>query len=96
MIGNRKEYDVAVIGGGPNGLICSAYLSRAGLKVILLEARHETGGGLDTFEFAGHKYNLHAIYHMMADTMPVYNTIVPTPRSLISIKKKSPWCSIGT
>lgn len=69
---NRKEYDVVVIGGGPNGLICSAYLTRAGLKVLLLEARHETGGGLDTLEFAGHKYNLHAVYHMMADTMPVY------------------------
>ena len=73
MIGNRKEYDVIVIGGGPNGLICSAYLTRAGLKVLLLEARHETGGGLDTLEFAGHKYNLHAIYHMMADIMPVYH-----------------------
>ena len=69
---NRKEYDVVVIGGGPNGLICSAYLTRAGLKVLLLEARHETGGGLDTLEFAGHRYNLHAVYHMMADTMPVY------------------------
>ncbi|MGK5095068.1 NAD(P)/FAD-dependent oxidoreductase [Deltaproteobacteria bacterium TL4] len=69
----RMKYDVAIIGGGPNGLICSAYLARAGLKVILLEARHETGGGLDTLEFAGFKYNLHAIYHMMAEIMPVYH-----------------------
>ena len=69
----RKEYDVAVIGAGPNGLICSAYLAKAGLKVILLEARHECGGGLDTLEFKGFRYNLHAIYHMMAEIMPVYN-----------------------
>ncbi|MFZ5569501.1 MAG: phytoene desaturase family protein [Thermodesulfobacteriota bacterium] len=67
-----KTYDVAIIGAGPNGLICGAYLARAGLKVILLEARHETGGGLDTLEFAGFKYNPHAIYHMMAELMPVY------------------------
>jgi len=67
-----KSYDVAIIGAGPNGLICGAYLAKAGLKVILLEARHETGGGLDTLEFAGFKYNPHAIYHMMAELMPVY------------------------
>jgi phytoene dehydrogenase-like protein len=68
----NKEYDVAVVGGGPNGLICSAYLARAGLSVIILERRHETGGGLDTLEFAGFKYNTHAIYHMMAEIMPPY------------------------
>ncbi|MFC1889157.1 phytoene desaturase family protein [Thermodesulfobacteriota bacterium] len=68
-----KRYDVAIIGAGPNGLICGAYLAWAGLKVILLEARHETGGGLDTLEFAGFKYNPHAIYHMMAEVMPVFH-----------------------
>ncbi len=67
-----KSYDVAIIGGGPNGLTCGAYLAKAGLKVILLEARHETGGGLDTLEFAGFTYNPHAIYHMMAQIMPAY------------------------
>ena len=68
----KDRYDVAIIGAGPNGLICAAYLARAGLKVILLEARHETGGGLDTLEFGGFKYNPHAIYHMMAEVMPVF------------------------
>jgi phytoene dehydrogenase-like protein len=67
-----QAYDVAIIGAGHNGLICSAYLARAGLKVILLERRHETGGGLDTLEHAGFKFNTHAIYHLMAEIMPVY------------------------
>lgn len=69
----NKEYDVAIIGGGQNGLVCGAYLARAGLDVIVLEGRHETGGGLDTIELAGHKYNTHAIYHMMAEVMPVFH-----------------------
>lgn len=68
-----KMYDVAVIGGGPNGLICAAYLSRAGLNVAVLEARHETGGGLATEEFAGFRFNLHAAYQLMAEIMPPYN-----------------------
>ncbi|MFP4474606.1 MAG: phytoene desaturase family protein [Desulfatibacillaceae bacterium] len=68
----HREYDVAIIGGGPNGLICAGYLARAGLSVVVCEARHETGGGLDTLEFAGFKYNPHAIYHMMAEIMPPF------------------------
>ena len=68
----NKEYDVIIIGAGPNGLICGAYLAQAGLKVALMEKRHETGGGLDTLELAGFKYNPHAIYHMMGEYMPPY------------------------
>jgi phytoene dehydrogenase-like protein len=68
----NKEYDVIVIGAGPNGLICGAYLAQTGLKVVVLERRHETGGGLDTLELAGFKYNPHAIYHMMGEYMPPY------------------------
>ncbi|MBU0991921.1 MAG: NAD(P)/FAD-dependent oxidoreductase [Proteobacteria bacterium] len=96
----KKAYDVAIIGAGPNGLICAAYLAKAGLKVILLEARHETGGGLDTLEFAGFKYNPHAIYHMMADLMPVYKDfnlrergvrfIFPEVQAAYISKKNSP------
>jgi phytoene dehydrogenase-like protein len=65
--------DVAVIGGGPNGLIAAAYLAKAGLEVILLERRYETGGGLATEEimFPGYYANTHATYHMMVDYLPV-------------------------
>ncbi len=78
----KKEYDVAIIGGGPNGLICGAYLARAGLRVVILEARHETGGGLDTFEFAGFRFNPHAIYHMMADYMPPHKDLALETRGV--------------
>ncbi len=44
-------YDIAIIGGGHNGLVCAAYLARAGLKTILLERRHVAGGAAVTEEF---------------------------------------------
>jgi phytoene dehydrogenase-like protein len=70
-----QKYDVVVIGAGPNGLLASAYLAKAGLEVLLLERRHETGGGLNTDEYHGFRLNLHATYHMMAEQMPAYRDL---------------------
>ena len=39
-----NQYDAIVIGGGHNGLVTAAYLSRAGKKVVVLERRHLLGG----------------------------------------------------
>ncbi len=44
-------YDVAIIGGGHNGLTCAAYLGMAGLSVKLLERRNVVGGAAVTEEF---------------------------------------------
>jgi phytoene dehydrogenase-like protein len=38
------EYDAIIVGGGHNGLTTAAYLSRAGLKVLVLERREVVGG----------------------------------------------------
>lgn len=38
------KYDVIIIGAGHNGLVASFYLARAGLKVLVLEARAILGG----------------------------------------------------
>ena len=40
----NSRYDAIIVGGGHNGLTCAAYLSRAGLKVLVLEARRLLGG----------------------------------------------------
>jgi len=39
-----KSYDAVVVGGGHNGLICAAYLAKAGKSVLVLERRHVLGG----------------------------------------------------
>ncbi len=68
------DYDVIIIGGGPNGLTAGAYLAKAGLRVLVLERRIEVGGGLATEEITtgGFAHNTHSIYHMMVDYSPVY------------------------
>ena len=44
------KVDAIVIGGGHNGLVCAAYLARAGKKVCVLERRHVLGGCATTEE----------------------------------------------
>ncbi|TWP34034.1 phytoene desaturase family protein [Leekyejoonella antrihumi] len=48
------SYDVIIVGGGHNGLTAAAYLSRAGLSVLLLERQDELGGAsVSTETFPG-------------------------------------------
>ena len=48
----RKNKNIAIIGGGHNGLICGSYLAKAGFKVDLYEARSDIGGMASTRELA--------------------------------------------
>ncbi|MGE5265951.1 MAG: phytoene desaturase family protein [Deltaproteobacteria bacterium] len=47
----QSSYDVAIIGGGHNGLTAAAYLARAGLSTIVLEKNSVVGGAALTEEF---------------------------------------------
>lgn len=66
------SYDIIIIGAGHNGLTLGSYLARAGLEVLVLERRHEEGGGLCTEELtlSGYLHNLHANYHTFVDLAP--------------------------
>ena len=44
--------DVAIVGGGHNGLVAAAYLARAGLRTVVCERRPIVGGACTTEEFA--------------------------------------------
>ena len=47
---SSNRYDAIVVGGGHNGLINGAYLSKAGLNTVILEQRHLVGGAAITEE----------------------------------------------
>lgn len=61
-----REHDIVVVGGGHNGLTAAAYLAKAGLDVLLLEAKDHLGGGVVTQEVTlpGFHHDLHAIAHI--------------------------------
>ncbi len=40
------ETDVAIVGGGPSGLVAGYYLAKAGKKVVLYERKLSLGGGM--------------------------------------------------
>ena len=39
-----KQYDVIVVGAGPGGTCCAAWLARKGLRVLLLDKNDRVGG----------------------------------------------------
>jgi len=49
---NPSKYDVIIVGGGHNGLVCGAYLARTGKKVLVLERNKHVGGAAVTQELA--------------------------------------------
>ena len=71
-----QEYDIVIIGAGHNGLVCAAYLLKAGYSVLLLEKRSVPGGAATTEEAMpkeapGFKFNLCAIDHEFIHLGPV-------------------------
>ena len=47
-----SHYDVIVIGGGHNGLIAAAFLTKAGFNTLVLERMDRVGGCARTSEIA--------------------------------------------
>jgi phytoene dehydrogenase-like protein len=63
------KYDVVIVGAGHNGLVCGAYLAKAGLKVCLVDRRPLVGGACTTEEvWPGYKVSTAA--HMLGLLQP--------------------------
>ncbi|HEY7224085.1 MAG TPA: NAD(P)/FAD-dependent oxidoreductase [Micromonosporaceae bacterium] len=62
----RTSYDAIVVGGGHNGLVAAAYLSRAGLRTLVLEARSRTGGAATTQTPWGPDFKVTALSYVMS------------------------------
>ncbi len=82
-----QTYDAIIIGAGHNGLVCAAYLLKAGYSVLLLEKRSIPGGGATTEEALpeeapGFKFNLCAIDHEFIHLGPVVEELELTKYGL--------------
>lgn len=65
-----------IIGGGHNGLVCAAYLVRAGLSVCVLEAREVVGGCAASDQvFGGAKANICNCDHSLLRTLPLIDEL---------------------
>lgn len=64
--------DAIVIGSGPNGLTAAAYLARAGLSVLVLEAQGEPGGAVGTraLTLPGFQHDIGAAFFPFGQTSP--------------------------
>src|SRR6185369_8608839 len=71
------RFDGVIIGGGHNGLTLGAYMSRAGLKVCVLEATPQIGGGCSTEQptLPGFRFNMHSNFYIAWANAPLTNDL---------------------
>ena len=71
------KVDGIVIGAGHNGLICAAYLAKAGLSVAVIERNPEVGGGTTTEEVTlpGFRHNLHSNFYVGCADAPLFRDL---------------------
>ena len=65
------DHGAIVVGGGHNGLICAAYLARAGIDTLVVEARPTVGGCASTVDALGARVNICNCDHTVFRTTPI-------------------------
>lgn len=74
---SRKDFDAVVVGSGPNGLAAAITMQKAGLSVLLIEAKDTLGGGLRTQELTlpGFKHDVCSAIHPLAAGSPFFQQL---------------------
>jgi len=78
-MGEPISCDVAIAGGGVNGLACAATLAHAGLAVCVVERNAWVGGGAVTREVTlpGFRHDMFGSSHVWIHCNPDFQTILP-------------------
>lgn len=73
----KYDYDVVVVGAGPNGLSAAIVMARAGLSVLVLEGKSTIGGGTRTesLTLPGYAHDVCSAIHPMGAASPVFRAL---------------------
>jgi len=73
----KRDYDVVVVGSGPNGLAAAILLQQQRLNVLVIEAKETIGGGMRTGELTlpGFKHDICSAIHPLGTGSPFFQTL---------------------
>jgi phytoene dehydrogenase-like protein len=69
------DAQVVVVGAGHNGLIAAAYLARAGVDTVVVEARDQVGGCASTVAALGARVNICNCDHLAVRSLPLVDEL---------------------
>lgn len=71
------EYDVVIVGSGPNGLAAAITLARAGRSVLVMEGKETIGGGMRTLELTlpGYRHDVCSAVHPLGIASPFFRDL---------------------
>lgn len=84
-----------VIGAGHNGLICAAYLAKAGIETTVVEARDSVGGCASTVNVIGAKVNICNCDHLWVRGTPIVDELELEQHGLRYLDLDPGYASLG-
>lgn len=88
----RSHYDAVVVGAGPNGISAALHLARAGLSVLLVEAKSRPGGGCrsDELTLPGFQHDVCSSVYPLGLGSPYFRTLPLSDHGLEWIQPEAP------